>query len=91
SCLRNQLTSNTKEGQEMVQVEDSKWPYLLSRLHEQSHKQRESFVINFILMNLLSDDYTDVNPVLQQPVEQDPVSGKREAIDLYFPHGQLSA
>nr|WP_263851019.1 hypothetical protein [Fructilactobacillus sanfranciscensis] len=42
-------------------------------------------------MNLLSDDYTDVNPVLQQPVEQDPVSGKREAIDLYFPHGQLSA
>nr|WP_263850591.1 hypothetical protein [Fructilactobacillus sanfranciscensis] len=42
-------------------------------------------------MNLLSDGYTDVNPVLQQPVEQDSLSGKREAIDLYFPHGQLSA
>lgn len=73
----------------MVQVDDSKWTYLLQRLHEQSHKQRESFVINFILMNLLSDGYTDVNPVLQQPIKQDHSSGKREAIDLYFPQINL--
>ncbi|MBB1069702.1 hypothetical protein H5S40_06000 [Limosilactobacillus sp. RRLNB_1_1] len=60
----------------MVQVNDAKWSYLLARLKEQSHKQRESFVINFIIMNLLSDGYTDVNPVLQQPIKQDPESKK---------------
>ncbi len=31
----------------MVEVDDSKWSYLLGRLKEQSHKQRESFVIKF--------------------------------------------
>ncbi|QDR73707.1 hypothetical protein FOD75_11495 (plasmid) [Limosilactobacillus reuteri] len=71
----------------MVQVRDSKWSYLLGRLKEQSHKQRESFVINFILMNLLSDGYTDVLPILQQPIEKQ--DNKRELIDLYFPQINL--
>lgn len=52
----------------MVEVDDSKWSYLLGRLKEQSHKQRESFVINFIVMTLLSDGYTDIRPVFQQPI-----------------------
>lgn len=38
-------------------------------------------------MNLLSDGYTDVLPILQQPIEKR--DNKRELIDLYFPQINL--